>query len=104
MSPLSALADVVTERRRQIEIENWTPAHDDEHTKGELAHAAIAYAMWATQPGEMELSSPPAWWPWDLSWWKPKDMRRDLVRAAALLLAEVERMDRATSKSSAEQK
>lgn len=94
MSALSALVDVATERRSQIEAENWTPAHDDEHTDGQLAHAAISYAMWATQPCGMELTSPPAWWPWENAWWKPKDVRRDLVRAAALLLAEIERLDR----------
>jgi hypothetical protein len=27
-------------------------------------------------------------------WWKPKDRRRDLVRAAALIIAEIERLDR----------
>jgi hypothetical protein len=28
--------------------------------------------------------------------WKPEDRRRDLIRAAALLVAEIERLDRAT--------
>ena len=35
-------------------------------------------------------------WPWAASWWKPKNRRRDLVRAAALIVAEIERIDRAT--------
>ena len=34
------------------------------------------------------------WWPWSLDWWKPKDPRRDLVRAGALIVAEIERLDR----------
>jgi hypothetical protein len=34
-------------------------------------------------------------WPWHDDWWKPKDRRRDLIRAAALIVAEIERLDRA---------
>ena len=33
-------------------------------------------------------------WPWAAEWWKPKDCRRNLVRAGALILAEIERLDR----------
>ena len=101
MSALNALADVVTERRRQIEVENWVPAHDDKHKHGELSAAAVCYAMHASNelnPDDpFDLANPPAWWPWATSWWKPKDVRRDLVRAAALLLAEIERFDRAST-------
>lgn len=32
--------------------------------------------------------------PWDEKWWKPKNPRRDLVKAGALILAEIERIDR----------
>ena len=31
---------------------------------------------------------------WDSEWWKPKDRRRDLIRAGALIVAEIERLDR----------
>ena len=34
-------------------------------------------------------------WPWLSSWWKPSTNRRDLVKAGALILAEIERLDRA---------
>jgi hypothetical protein len=94
---LSALADVVTERRRQIEVEDWTPAHDDEHRNGELSAAAACYVLRATNNMSADpigLSDPPAWWPWDFKWWKPKDVRSNLVRAGALILAEIERLDR----------
>jgi hypothetical protein len=37
----------------------------------------------------------PKMWPWARQWWKPTGARRDLVKAAALLLAEIERIDRA---------
>jgi hypothetical protein len=39
----------------------------------------------------MPLPEPPKW---DRDSWKPKDRRRNLVRAAALLIAEIERLDR----------
>lgn len=87
-----AARDVLAERRRQVEAEGWTPAHDDAHDDGELAEAAAAYALdngWA--------GAPPPSWPWSAAWWKPKDRRSNLVRAAALLLAEIERLDRAAA-------
>jgi hypothetical protein len=37
-------------------------------------------------------------WPWSREWWQPKDRRRDLVRAGALIVAEIERLDRAASR------
>jgi hypothetical protein len=43
-------------------------------------------------------------WPWDRKWWKPTDRRRDLVKAAALILAEIERLDRATIKEARDSK
>lgn len=33
-------------------------------------------------------------WPWDERWWKPEGGRRDLVKAGALIIAEIERLDR----------
>lgn len=89
-----AAEDVLAERRRQIEREGWTPEHDDEHVSGEMALAASCYAVVGlTDASPTEV---PAWWPrqWDSSWWRPRDNRRNLVRAAALLLAEIERLDR----------
>jgi len=37
-------------------------------------------------------------WPWGKEWWKPSDRRRDLVKAGALIAAEIDRLDRAKSK------
>lgn len=36
----------------------------------------------------------PSFWPFETSWWKPKNTRSDLIRAAALIVAEIERFDR----------
>lgn len=84
--------DVRAERRRQIEFEGWTEEHDDEHSSGELAEAAICYIEGTTAYGHGNQHHR---WPWSLMWWKPKDRRRNLVKAAALLIAEIERIDRA---------
>lgn len=87
----NAARDILTERRRQIEAEGWAPEHDDEHGAGEMALAAACYALNAAGCG-CEVARN---WPWDRSWWKPSTPRRDLVKAGALILAEIERLDRA---------
>lgn len=97
-----AALDVQGERRRQVETEGWSPEHDDEHACDEIAAFACLYAM------------PPAARDWDASStgygetlgqamlpenWQPKlgDRRRELVKAGALILAEIERLDRAAA-------
>ena len=110
-----AEVDVLAERRRQREVEGWTDEHDDAHRPGQLAAAGATYAyfaslsdedreyhgrapyrgglfsvvryLWPSYPGE-------AYGGWSWNWWKPKDRRRDLIRAGALVLAEIERLDR----------
>jgi len=92
------LRDVIAERERQKSVEGWTSDHDDAHASGEMASAAAAYAFSAgANPSEANLlgGAPPVLWPWDRDWWKPTTPRRDAVKAAALLLAEIERLDRA---------
>ncbi|RTS82225.1 zinc ribbon domain-containing protein [Pseudomonas aeruginosa] len=87
-----AWLDVQAERRRQIEAEGWTPEHDDEHDTGALASAAGCYAMFSLA---YPAGDPSHFWPWDKSWWKPSpDGRRNMVKAGALILAEIERLDR----------
>ncbi|MFM0330689.1 Lar family restriction alleviation protein [Paraburkholderia strydomiana] len=89
-----AARDVLAERQRQVTAEGWTPEHDDEHTESEMALAAACYAMAAG--GYAKGQTPPIW-PWSLSWWKPAYGRRDLIKAGALILAEIERLDRAAT-------
>lgn len=82
--------DIRAERCRQIHEEGWEEEHDDNHTRGELADAAACYADTVTT------RHPPSRWPWERQWWKPSgNRRRDLIKAAALLVAEIERIDRA---------
>ncbi len=91
-----ALREVAAERQRQIEQEGWSPEHDDDHVRGEMASAAASYAVYGLEGGEAIAIGI---WPWSADWWKPKDRRRDLVRAGALIIAEIERLDRAAIRS-----
>ena len=50
---------------------------------------------------ELEPSIVERVWPWDRQWWKPKSRRRNLVRAAALLIAAIERIDREQAREGA---
>lgn len=107
--PNKAASDVIAERARQQRVEGWTPEHDDQHASGELCTAAASYVAHASviarlqaegmAPDRLEQLSAearvPQTWPWAKEWWKPGSARRDLVKAAALLLAEIERLDRA---------
>ena len=70
-----------------------------------MARAAASYVMQYIEAGtwfalSSQVRSVIGWlWPWDAEWFKPSSSRRDLVKAAALLLAEIERDDRAASKA-----
>jgi hypothetical protein len=109
----SVIEEIAAERKRQVEVEGWTPEHDAEHWQGELAAAASVYALAgsisdADIEGSIRGCHPlgrtdievadaiKAFWPWDWKWWKPKDRRRNLVKAGALIVAEIERLDRLT--------
>ncbi|WP_063750543.1 hypothetical protein [Paraburkholderia bannensis] len=93
-APMSAAArDVLAERVRQAIEEGRTATHDDRNDLGQLASAAACYAIthrWT------RIDVPPPHWPcdWARAWWKPTTPRRDLVKAGALILAEIERIDR----------
>ncbi|EPM0011121.1 hypothetical protein [Pseudomonas aeruginosa] len=99
-----AWLDVQAERLRQVEDEGWTPEHDDEHDSGEIACAAACYALPPAHPARIEgalgrYGRDPNIWPWTRDWWKPapNDRRRELIKAGALVLAEIERLDRAAA-------
>jgi hypothetical protein len=85
---------IAAERKRQIEQEGWTPEHDDAHSRREMQAAAECYmaygcnARWQSQA--------PMLWPWDDKWWKPSysDEIRNLVKAGALIAAEIDRLQR----------
>jgi len=91
-SPDGAVA-IVAERERQLTAEGWAPEHDDQHATGQLAAAGVCYAIRHASgvPIGRPSDETPDWWPWDAEWWKPKSLRADLVRAGALLAAELDR-------------
>lgn len=117
--PQRVLQAIAEERARQITIEGFTEEHDDAHTDGALAKAAACYAAFSgmpehtieievhrinsvrpmPEPRESQLVVVNRMWPWDWRWWKPsQDRKRNLVRAAALIIAELERLERMEEK------
>lgn len=80
--------DVITERRRQQSMKRWTAEHDDKYTFRELIRAAVCYLLCGHS------TSAPITWPWAEKWWRPTTRRQNCVKAAALLIAEIERIDR----------
>jgi hypothetical protein len=95
--PLSAfMRAVIAERLRQQEVEGWSAEHDDnEHSAGDMALAGATYAKHAVDHLDNCVHRlPPPDWPWEQAWWKPADFRRDLVKGAALIIAEGESHDR----------
>lgn len=100
MSKLKSGAELIAEeRRRQIEKEGWSAEHDDGyHKRKELAMAAESYLVVYTAPDEDNDPPEPCWnWPWAGKWWKPsEDPVRNLVKAGALIAAEIDRLQRKT--------
>lgn len=97
---------IAAERRRQIEAEGWTPEHDDAHDRQEMAHAARCYTVEAIRrlnyPGRHR--HPLMEWPWEQEWWKPSDDPiRNLVKAGALIAAEIDRLQRAAQQEGEQQ-
>jgi hypothetical protein len=117
---------IATERMRQVKQEGWTPEHDDEHDDGSLALAAVCYATPVRLYEQHEYAAGPAFrdpWPdsWDDGWDKryrygerrtnPGNMPPDpdtytdkerldlLVKAGALIAAEIDRLQRAALKT-----
>lgn len=79
---------IAQERQRQVHVEGWTPEHDAAHRNRELRVAALCYACHAGQYRH----EPPPIWPFHSDAWKPKDEITDLVRAGALIAAEIDRL------------
>lgn len=97
---------IAEERERQISKEGWTPKHDDEHDSQQISYAAASYI----QAGQMRVVSPEQslrdvteyiaqmYWPWGVEWLKVHpDPVRNLVKAGALIAAEIDRLNRAVA-------
>lgn len=78
--PSTSVEMIGQERHRQIVDEGYGEAHDYYHGDGSLARAAAAYAL-----------EDAGLWPWG-DGWNLKDRVRNLVRAGALIAAEIDRL------------
>jgi hypothetical protein len=75
------------ERKRQIDVEGWSRKHDSRYINDELIEAALTYTE------TYSVNSPtPSYWPWDERWFKPTTRIRNLVKAGALIAAEIDRL------------
>jgi hypothetical protein len=94
--PTDGAALIARERQRQIDAEGWTPAHDDEHSHGEMAITAACYAANGTD-AEVLVHGEDAW-PWGSCDDKRKQHSRvrQLAIAGALIAAEIDRLQRQT--------
>lgn len=91
---------ITEERQRQVEVEGWTLEHDDHHKWGELAKAAACYAVYGTDAEVYENGDPA--WPWSSEWDKRSNADgglHNLVKAGALIAAEIDRMQRLEAQS-----
>lgn len=90
---------IAAERERQITAEGFSRDRDQQYQRGELAKAATAYVQLAAMDLDAGTRDHIAWhgpsavWPWPSEWWRPVDARRDLVRAGALIAAQIDLLD-----------
>lgn len=102
MSTFDVVCAIHAERLRQDAAEGFTVDHDDEHRLGELAAAAgsylLLYAAAQRVPGDPAIEilrgAAESAWPWNVNLRRREIDRQTLVIAAALDVAEVERVDR----------
>lgn len=107
MTKKSGAVQIAEERERQQKVEGWDAAHDTGHWMGELTEAALCYA--AVASAQARGSGVEEWpvgmfnghndsilqWPWEDDAYKPSpDIVRNLVKAGALIAAEIDRLNR----------
>lgn len=94
---MTVFDEIRMERIRQIVDEGFDAEQDDGYDLCQLPRAAACYAvgyndLYVESP--IADSDPVQVWPWDERWFKPSDERRNLIKAAALIVAEIDRLDR----------
>ena len=91
--------NMIEEERQHMLDKGFTLEGDDEYTKGQLALAAASYAL---PPDRRPFLEPPTIWPWIKKSWQPEHSEKheiksrifELVKAGALIVAEIERLQR----------
>lgn len=107
-----AIEDILAERARHVASKEFNNEVADKHYDGgQLSFAASSYAddagwqlhqkRFGRDPAHSDGSRdfgqhPPVVWPWD-DGWMPYPPRVELVKAAAFIIAEIERLDRLPS-------
>jgi hypothetical protein len=96
----SGVSLITEERQRQIEVEGWNEEHDDFQAVEELAFAAACYAIPESSRIYLKSNEKPNLWLWEKEWWKPtpNDRIKELVKAGALIAAEIDRLQRKLGK------
>lgn len=84
-------ADVLAERARQVEAEGYSAENDDALTDYQLPRAAACYVLAASGVARHKAT---LFWPFAQPMKVAEQRRRNLIKAAALILAEIERLDR----------
>lgn len=93
--PSTGIALIASERVRQIAGEGFTHAHDDAHTDGSIELAAECYIHYGGEIHRYPAGMPPSLWPWEAKAWKPsEDHTLNLIKAGALIAAEIDRIAR----------
>ena len=96
---------IAKERSRQVEEENYTAGHDEQHIGGELALAGACYAfdyigdVFADESCDQVAND---FWPWEGGTMKtipdmktsPDNAIKQLTKAGALIAAEIDRLHR----------
>lgn len=92
-APLTrAAADVLAERSSGRDLEVCgTGGGPVRNVAAQILLASRAYLMRSIAGGYD--TAPPQYWPWAAHWWNPLSFRRDLIRAGALIIAAIERLD-----------
>lgn len=94
---LDGITRIAIERQRQMTEEGFSLDHDDRWELGELVKAAACYAVWGTNADVIEGGQDA--WPWDTPWDKRGNGNAltHLVKAGALIAAEIDRIQRRES-------
>lgn len=78
---------IAAERIRQVSEEGYDAGHDKQHTAGELIDAATAYIYDTLGYGYAH-----DYWPFEDAHYKPGTKIGNLVKAGALIAAEIDRL------------
>lgn len=92
---------IAIDRQRQYTAEGYIGPRDDEYVHGEIGCAAVAYLLAGLEPAAgapyLDINETArSWWPWHPEYFKPDpaDRVRTLVKAGALIAAEIDRLNR----------